>query len=56
MMAIEETVSAINFKALGRIVSALDRAQRILLFGIGASQFVARTFTTSCSVSAGTLF
>ena len=42
MMAIEETVSAIDFKALGRIVSALDRAQRILLFGIGASQFVAQ--------------
>jgi DNA-binding MurR/RpiR family transcriptional regulator len=42
MLAIEETVAALDFKALGRIVMALDAAQRILLFGIGASQFVAQ--------------
>ena len=42
MLAIEETVAALDFRALGRIVSALDKAPRILLFGIGASQFVAQ--------------
>ena len=42
MLAIEETVAALDFRALGRIVTALDKAQRILLFGIGASQFVAQ--------------
>lgn len=42
MLAIDETVAAIDFRALGRIVSAIDKAQRILLFGIGASQFVAQ--------------
>ena len=42
MLAIEETVAALDFRALGRIVTALDKAQRVLLFGIGASQFVAQ--------------
>jgi DNA-binding MurR/RpiR family transcriptional regulator len=42
MLAIEETVSSLDFKALERVVAALDRAQRILLFGIGASHFVAQ--------------
>ena len=42
MLAIEETVAALDFRALGRIVTALDKAQRILLFGIGASQSVAQ--------------
>jgi DNA-binding MurR/RpiR family transcriptional regulator len=42
MLAIEETVSSIDFKALDRVVVALDKAQRILLFGIGASHFVAQ--------------
>ena len=42
MLAIEETVAALDFRALGRIVAALDKAQRILLFGVGASQFVAQ--------------
>ena len=41
MLAIEETVSNLDFRALERVVAALDRAQRILLFGIGASHFVA---------------
>ena len=42
MLAIEETVSSLDFKTLGRVVAALERAQRILLFGIGASHFVAQ--------------
>jgi DNA-binding MurR/RpiR family transcriptional regulator len=42
MLAIEETVSSLDFKALERVVAALDSAQRILLFGIGASHFVAQ--------------
>lgn len=42
MLAIEETVSSLDFKALERVVAALERAQRILLFGIGASHFVAQ--------------
>lgn len=42
MLAIEETVSSLDFKALDRVVAALDKAHRILLFGIGASHFVAQ--------------
>jgi len=42
MLAIEETVSALDYGALDRVVAALDRAQRILLFGVGASHFVAQ--------------
>jgi DNA-binding MurR/RpiR family transcriptional regulator len=42
MLAIEETVQSLDFADLQRVVSALDAAQRILLFGIGASQFVAQ--------------
>lgn len=42
MLAIEETVSSLDFKALERVVAALDKACRILLFGIGASHFVAQ--------------
>ena len=42
MLAIEETVSSLDFKALERVVAALEGAQRILLFGIGASHFVAQ--------------
>lgn len=42
MLAIDETVSNLDVAALERVVSALDQAQRILLFGIGASQFVAQ--------------
>lgn len=42
MLAIEETVSSLNFKTLDRVVAALEKAQRILLFGIGASHFVAQ--------------
>jgi DNA-binding MurR/RpiR family transcriptional regulator len=42
MLAIEETVSGLDFKTLERVVGALERAERILLFGIGASHFVAQ--------------
>ena len=42
MLAIDETVSSLDYGALERVVHAIDEAQRILLFGIGASQFVAQ--------------
>lgn len=42
MLAIQETVASLDFKTLGRVVAALDKAERILLFGVGASHFVAR--------------
>lgn len=42
MLAIEETVSSLDFAVLDRVVVALDGAERILLFGIGASHFVAQ--------------
>src|SRR5690349_10603938 len=42
MLSIDETVSSLDFKTLERVVTALDKAQRILLFGIGASHFVAQ--------------
>lgn len=42
MLAIEETVSNLDLRALERVVDALDKAPRILLFGIGASHFVAQ--------------
>ncbi|HEY0247857.1 MAG TPA: MurR/RpiR family transcriptional regulator [Gryllotalpicola sp.] len=40
-LAIEETASGIAYDALGAIVDAVDRAERVLLFGVGASRFVA---------------
>lgn len=42
ILAIDETVSGLDYGALERVVAAVDRADRILLFGIGASQFVAQ--------------
>jgi DNA-binding MurR/RpiR family transcriptional regulator len=42
MLAIDETVAGLDFAALERVVHAVDRAHRILLFGIGASHFVAQ--------------
>lgn len=42
MLAIEETVSGLDFDGLERIIDALDHAPRILLFGIGASHLVAQ--------------
>lgn len=41
-LAIEETVADLDYEQLEAIVSALDGASRILLFGMGASQFVAQ--------------
>ncbi|HEV2518192.1 MAG TPA: MurR/RpiR family transcriptional regulator [Devosia sp.] len=42
MLAIEETVSSLDFDTLERVAAAMDQADRILLFGIGASRFVAQ--------------
>lgn len=42
ILAIEETVSSLDFQTLERVVAALEQAQRILLFGIGASHMVAQ--------------
>jgi DNA-binding MurR/RpiR family transcriptional regulator len=42
ILAIDETVSSLDFAALDRVARAIDGAQRILLFGIGASQLVAQ--------------
>ena len=40
-LAIEETVSSLDYDVLEAVVDALDGAQRILLFGVGASRLVA---------------
>ncbi|MFB7251549.1 MurR/RpiR family transcriptional regulator [Microbacterium sp. NPDC056234] len=40
-LAIEETIAGLDFATLGAVVDAVDAADRILLFGIGASQFTA---------------
>ncbi|GHS84866.1 RpiR family transcriptional regulator [Actinomycetota bacterium] len=42
ILAIQETVSGLDQAALERAVDVLDRADRILLYGVGASQFVAQ--------------
>lgn len=42
MLAIEETISGLDFVTLERVVTAIDAAERVLLFGVGASQFVAQ--------------
>jgi DNA-binding MurR/RpiR family transcriptional regulator len=41
LLAIEETVARLDFDELDAAVDAIDQADRILLYGIGASQFVA---------------
>jgi DNA-binding MurR/RpiR family transcriptional regulator len=41
LLAIEETVAQLDFRVLEAAIDAMDRAERILLYGIGASQFVA---------------
>src|SRR5690606_37844352 len=41
LLAIEETVEQLDFDALEAAITDIDRAERILLYGIGASQFVA---------------
>jgi len=42
MLAIEESLGQLDFDVLGQVVDSLDDAKRILLFGVGASQFVAQ--------------
>ncbi|MBN6190425.1 MULTISPECIES: MurR/RpiR family transcriptional regulator [Microbacterium] len=41
LLAIEETVAQLDFDVLEAAIDAIDGADRILLYGIGASQFVA---------------
>lgn len=41
LLAIEETVEHLDFDVLDAAIGDIDRAERILLYGIGASQFVA---------------
>lgn len=41
LLAIEETVARLDFDVLEAAIDAIDGAGRILLYGIGASQFVA---------------
>ncbi|WP_226532358.1 MurR/RpiR family transcriptional regulator [Microbacterium paraoxydans] len=41
LLAIEETVAKLDFDVLEAAIDAIDGADRILLYGIGASQFVA---------------
>ncbi|MFV0426614.1 MAG: MurR/RpiR family transcriptional regulator [Beutenbergiaceae bacterium] len=40
-LAIEETIAGLDFTELERVVEAIDRSSRILLYGVGASYFVA---------------
>jgi DNA-binding MurR/RpiR family transcriptional regulator len=42
MLAIQETVSSLDYQALQTAVTLMDEASRILLFGVGASHFVAQ--------------
>ncbi len=42
MLAIEETVERLDFDALDRVANAVDGAKRIVLFGVGASHFIAQ--------------
>ncbi|MGM7670920.1 MurR/RpiR family transcriptional regulator [Microbacterium sp. A93] len=41
LLAIEETIGQLDFEVLEAAIDDIDRAERILLYGIGASQFVA---------------
>jgi DNA-binding MurR/RpiR family transcriptional regulator len=41
ILAIEETIARLDYQALEQIVDALDGTGRILLYGVGASRFVA---------------
>lgn len=41
LMAIEETINSLDFNVLERVVNRFENASRILLYGVGASQFVA---------------
>ena len=44
VLAIEETIAGLDFAILSAVVDAIDTADRILLFGIGASHFTAADF------------
>ncbi len=41
LLAIEETVARLDFEVLEAAVDAIDRGERVLLYGLGASRFVA---------------
>lgn len=41
VLAIQETLGNLDFEALTRAVDTVDSASRIMLYGVGASQFVA---------------
>lgn len=41
LMAIDETIGSLDFEVLERVIGRMDNAGRILLYGVGASQFVA---------------
>lgn len=41
ILAIQETIAKLDFEVLARVVAALDSAERIILFGVGASHFIA---------------
>jgi DNA-binding MurR/RpiR family transcriptional regulator len=41
LLAIEDTIAQLDFDVLEAAISAIDDAERILLYGIGASHFVA---------------
>ncbi|WP_136024218.1 MULTISPECIES: MurR/RpiR family transcriptional regulator [Microbacterium] len=45
LLAIEETVARLDFAVLEAAVDVIDRADRILLYGLGASRFVAEDLT-----------
>ncbi|MGL3149598.1 MurR/RpiR family transcriptional regulator [Microbacterium sp. A82] len=45
LLAIEETIGQLDFDVLEAAIDDIDRAERILLYGIGASQFVAEDLT-----------
>jgi DNA-binding MurR/RpiR family transcriptional regulator len=41
ILAIQETIAKLDFEALAEVVSAVDAAERVILFGVGASHFIA---------------
>lgn len=42
LLAIEETIAKLDFVVLEAAIEAIDHAEHVLLYGIGASQFVAK--------------
>lgn len=45
LLAIEETVAQLDFDVLESAIDAIDRSDRVLLYGLGASRFVAEDLT-----------